>query len=65
MYASPVQIISPKKTNANAFNVLFIFFVIKPHQPLTAVWCYYFAYNFYLRLEVSARQNNRHQAANR
>jgi hypothetical protein len=36
-----------------------------PHQPLTAVWCYYFAYKFYLRLEISARQNNRQQAEKR
>jgi len=34
-------------------------------QQLTAVLCYYFAYKFYLRLEMSARQNNRHQAAKR
>jgi hypothetical protein len=43
--------------------LIFSFSFNLPHQSLTAVWCYYFAYKFYLRLEVSARQNNRHQAA--
>jgi hypothetical protein len=54
-----------KKDTRHSFLFLKSFSFNLPHQPLTAVWCYYFTYKFHLKLELSARQNNRHQAANR